>query len=206
MDTQTKAMPHAVTQRLPQYFAYIKDIKKPDDEYVHFHEIAYALGLTSSTVRMDFTHLNIQDGGKHGYKIKHLKHVLIHVLDINKKKRLAIVGAGNLGKALATHGNLEEYSFDVRTILDINPELVGSKIGRLTVKNIDCLTTARCKDKINIAVPSSSAQEVAYRLITSGVKGLLNLAFTRIVAPQKVVVADSCIMSDFLRLSSLMIN
>lgn len=202
-----RKIPAAVVQRLPQYLAFVRDCRTANGQYVRSEDIAYALGLTPSTVRQDFTHLDFSDGRKRGYDIAEIERGLTRVLDVDKEKRVVIAGAGNLGRALALHGNLGTYGFHVRGIVDIDPKIVGKSIGKFVVQNIKYVANIIREERIEIgviAVPAKSAQNVADRLILGGVRGLLNLAFTRIVAPRRVPVCNVRIVSGLLVLSAAM--
>lgn len=202
-----KEIPLAVVQRLPHYLCYARERKKEGLQYVFSQEIARDLGLTPSTVRQDFTHLKILGVAKRGYDIDGLERVFSHALDMDKEKRVVIVGAGNLGRALALHGNLGRYDFHVRAIVDVNPKVIGDNIGNLTVQSMECLVDIVRDERIDIgviAVPAPSAQEVADRLIMAGVRGILNLAFTRVITPRRVRSVDGRIVSSLLLLSCTM--
>lgn len=197
-------MPRPVLQRLPQYLWYIQEQKDAGVQYVYSQEIARELGLTPSTVREDFTYLDFSGQSKRGYATERLSGVLSDLLGVHAEKRIVIVGAGNLGRALALHGNLERYGFYVRAVVDVNPRLVGTKIGALIVGGIEDLTDVVQTEKIDIgviAVPAASAQNVADLLILAGARGLLNMAFARVVAPKKVRVVNARLISSFLQLS-----
>lgn len=202
-----RKIPDAVVQRLPQYLAFVRDWGTASGKYVRSEDIASALGLTSSTVRQDFTHLNFSGGMKRGYDIEEMERGLTCILNIGNEKRVVIAGAGNLGRALALHGNLDAYGFHVRGIVDINPKVIGESIGNFVVQNIKYAANIIRDEGIDIgviAVPARSAQNVADRLILGGVRGLLNLAFTRVVAPKQVRVIDVRIISGLLLLSHIM--
>lgn len=203
----SKKIPAVVVQRLPQYLAFVRDWGIANGKYVSSEDIASGLGLTPSTVRQDFTHLDFSDGKRRGYDIDEINRELIRVLDMDNDKRVVIAGAGNLGRALALHGNLGTYGFHVRGIVDINPKVIGERFGKFVVQNIKYVAKIVRDERIDIgviAVPAKSAQNVADRLILGGVRGLLNLAFTRVVVPKKVRVIDVRIISGLLLLSHIM--
>lgn len=200
-------IPDAVVQRLPQYLAFVRDCGTTNGQYVYSEEIASALGLTPSTVRQDFTHLDFSGGRKRGYDIDEMERGLTRVLDIDNDKRVVIAGAGKLGRVLALHGNLGAYGFHVRGIVDSNPKVIGKGIGNFVVQNIKYVANIVRDKRIDIgviAVPAKSAQNVADRLILGGVRGLLNLAFTRVIVPRKVRVVHVRIISGLLLLSHVM--
>ena len=201
-------IPPAVIQRLPQYLSYVWEQKKKDARYVLSQEIAYALGLTSSTVRQDFTHLDVLSGGKLGYETDSLERILLQVLDMEKEKHVVIIGAGHLGRALALHGNLGRHGFQVRGILDIDSKVIGENVGSLTVQSMESLVDVVRDERVDIgiiAVPAPSAQEATDRLILAGVCGVLNLAPTHVVVPRGARVVDVRVVSSLLQLSCAMV-
>jgi redox-sensing transcriptional repressor len=210
MADEKKVIPAPVIQRLPQYLSYVRDYRNEHGDgasNLRSHDIARALGLTTSTVRQDFTHLDFYGVSQHGYDVALMEKVLAHTLGLDSKKNLVIIGAGNMGRALATNGNFGRFGFCVRGIFDIDPGIVGDKVGDLVVQHVEQLTEFVAGSGIEIgviAVPSKAAQSAADRLVLSGVKGLLNLAFTRVVAPRNVNVVDGRIVSSMLQLSCMM--
>jgi redox-sensing transcriptional repressor len=129
------------------------------------------------------------------------------VQDMEQDKRHVNVGAGNLGRSLVMHGNLGRYGFRVEAIVDSDRSVIGTLAGHLIVQNVDHLVDVVREEKIDIgviAVPSASAQRVADRLILSGVRGILNLAFTRVIAPKRVQIVDGRIVQSLLLLSCSM--
>ena len=133
--------------------------------------------------------------------------MLSNVLDIENEKRVVIVGGGNVGRVLALYENLGTYGFQVRGIVAVNPKIVGTGVGHLTMQSVDNLVDIVQKERIDIgviAVPAHSAQHAADILILAGIRGILNLAFTRVVSPRRVPVVDRCFVSSLLMLSRAM--
>jgi len=164
------------------------------------------LGLTSSTVRQDLSHLDFSGTSKRGYETEGLFRVLVGVLGADKPWNMVVVGAGNLGRALALHEEFSRRGFHIRGIFDADPGKVGRKLGSLTVRRMDELPVLVPEWGVEmgiIAVPATAAQDVADRLIASGVRGLLNLALTHITVPQDVAIIDSRIVASLLELSHL---
>lgn len=206
MKKEQPDVPAPVVRRLPQYLGYVQDLRQREIEYIRSQELAYALALTPSTVRQDFTHLRIRGVSKRGYKVAHLDEVLTEYLGADREKRVAIVGAGQLGQSLALHGALAQYGFRVCAILDVDPAIIGTKVGHLTVESMDDLPDLVREKGIGIgviAVPAESAQDVADVLILCGVTALLNLALTHIAARRGVQVVHSRIVADLLALSAM---
>ena len=196
----SKIIPPPVIRRMTQYLAFVRSQLSNGVDHVTSQQIAGELGLTSSTVRQDFSHLDLHGVSKLGYNTYRLVQTLQKALGTDRAARVAIVGAGNLGRALALYGGFEREGFNICAIFDCDCRVVGGKIGRLTVRPITALASTLAKEKIEIgviAVPESSAQEVADALVAAGVKGLLNLSPARLRAPKNVMSVDVRILSCF---------
>jgi redox-sensing transcriptional repressor len=189
---------------MTKYLAYAQSLTEQEVEWVSSAELADTLGLTSSTVRQDLSHLDFCGTSKRGYETTGLVCVLKDALGANVTWRMVVVGAGNLGRALAQHEDFERRDFHICGIFDNDERKIGTKVGRLKVQGMRELpqTVTRLKVEIGlIAVPAPAAQGVADLLIASRVKGLLNLALTHITAPKDVAVVDTRIAASLLELT-----
>lgn len=193
-------------RRLTRYLAYVQDLCAREIEWVSSQELAHGLGLTSSTVRQDMSHVDFSGISKRGYETSGLEEVLKSVLGCDRAWRVVVVGAGNLGMALARHVEFERRGFIIEALFDSDPKKVGRKAGSLAVRAEHELIDFVHREHIDvgvIAVPASAAQTVADKLICAGVKGLLNLALVHLVAPKKVAVVDSRIVANLMELTHL---
>jgi redox-sensing transcriptional repressor len=204
MKGDSSHLPRSVIGRLTKYLALVQDLCGEGVEWVSSHEIADSLGLTSSTVRQDLSHLDFSGISKRGYKAAGLREALVQELGADTTWSVVVVGAGNLGRALALHEEFARRGFNIRGIFDSDSRKIGRRVGALTVRSMRDLPNAvrRTKAEIGIlAVPPSAAQGVADLLIASGIKGVLNLALTHITAPKRVTVIDARIVASLLELS-----
>ena len=194
-----QAIPNPVIQRLTKYLVHVQGLREEGVEWVLSQEIAEALTLTSSTVRQDLSHLDFSGVSKRGYETEKLEAALRAALGADEKANVVLVGVGNLGRALALHGELERRGFMMCGVFDADPRVVGKKIGSLQVQGMDELASVVKKRNVDIgmiAVPAASAQEVGERLVAAGVKGLLNLTPAHVRAPQHVSVVDARIVAS----------
>lgn len=204
MQSPKKAIPPSVVKRLPKYLAYVQTLSAQKLEWVSSNELAEQLGLTSSTVRQDFSYFDFSGISKRGYEIRGLQSMLSSILGADTDWKVVVVGAGNLGNALALHQEFPRRGFNIVGIFDTDPEKHGTVVGDLTVKSTRELPTVVGQLGVNmgiVAVPAVAAQSVADLLVASGVKGLLNMALTHIVVPPSVSVIDSRIVASLLELS-----
>ncbi len=204
MGSSRKQVSPSVVKRLPRYLARVQALRANGVEWVSSQELADQLGLTSSTVRQDFSCLDFSGISKRGYEICGLEEMLTYTLGADKERNVVVVGAGNLGRALVLHEDFSRRGFNIVAVFDNDPEKIGSTIGALTVQSMKSLPSCVSKKKITmgiVAVPAKSAQSVADLLIVSGVKGLLNMALTHIVVPSGVSVVASRLVASMLELS-----
>lgn len=187
-------IPAPVVRRLHRYLIRARELKNAGESWVSSARLSDALGLTTSTIRQDISHLDMSGVSKRGYRIEDLEGALREVLHSDTVHRSVIVGAGLLGCALALHGELTESAFDVCALFDKQPKIIGKRVGNLTVRPMKDLKrlVASCKIDIGIiAVPAQAAQEVADHLVAAGIKGLLNLAYAHVQVPPSVVVGEA---------------
>jgi redox-sensing transcriptional repressor len=196
--------PEPVVRRLPRYLIHVRELRKLGVEWISSQRMAEALGLTSSTVRQDLSHLDLTGVAKRGYETGRLEEVLRVMLVGQTTHRAVIVGAGYLGCALALHGDLSRHEFLVCGIFDKDPEIVGTKVGELSIRPMDALKTVVRKRRVElgiVAVPASAAQSVADLLTEAGVQGILNLAYVHLRVPPGVVVVDARLLASLQQLA-----
>jgi redox-sensing transcriptional repressor len=152
-------------------------------------ELAEAAGVNAANVRRDLSYLDFHGVRGVGYSVYQLRDRIRQELGIADRKRVAIVGAGNLGKALANYGGLGKRGFDVVAVYDSDTRKVGSAVGPVSVQSMDELT-ADCSDgKFDmaiVAVPDTAAQRVANQLVDAGIQSILNFAPVRLDVPDSV--------------------
>ena len=197
-------IPRPVVQRLPKYLVYTSELVQQGVEWASSVVLAEALGLTSSTVRQDLSNLELTGVAKRGYDTRKMEKALRRVLGTHRRQRIVIVGAGNLGCALALHGGLKENGFDTCGIFDSASSIVGSRVGRLRVRAMSGLRRVVRESRVDvgiIAVPADAAQEVADQLVAAGVRGLLNLAHVHLQVREAISLVDARLLAGLQELS-----
>lgn len=200
----TDDIPLPVIRRLPKYLVHVQELREEGVEWASSQDIADALGLTSSTVRQDLSHMDLRGISKKGYETSQLEAVLRQILGADIMHHVFIVGAGHLGRALAEHGAFSRRGFEICGLFDQDEQLIGQSFGPVEVMSIEELPEQAQKFSIDIgiiAVPSSAAQLVADQLVASGVKAILNLAYKHIKVPEGVTVVDARIMESLQELA-----
>jgi redox-sensing transcriptional repressor len=180
----------ATVSRLPRYLRRLDDIREYQST-VNSDELADAAGVNSANVRRDLSDLGFHGTRGVGYSVADLRARIQRELGIDRRRKVAIVGAGNLGTALARYSGLHQRGFDVVSIYDVDANRVGESIGDLVVSRAQDLERD-CRDGLFdmaiLAVPASSAQAVAERLVGAGVSSILNFAPVRVIVPDAVPV------------------
>jgi len=180
----------ATVSRLPRYLRLLDDIRETQTT-VSSVELADAAGVNPANVRRDLSDLGFQGTRGVGYSVADLRSRIKKELGISGRRLVAIIGAGNLGTALARYSGLSHRGFDVVAIYDINPKRIGRSVGEVEVTDAariedDC--RAGMFDMAILAVPASSAQKVANQLVSAGVSSILNFAPVRVIVPDEVPV------------------
>ena len=204
MSSLKKKISPSVVKRLPRYFSYVKGLHDNGVEWVSSSKLADELGLTSSTVRQDFSCFSFSGISKRGYEVSGLLGMLAEVIGANMIWRVVVVGAGNLGRALVQHDEFVRRGFNIVGIFDTDANKLGTKIGKLEVLPMDQLNDFVGQNEVSmgiIAVPDGAAQAVADQLVSAGVKGILNMTMSHISVPPKVSIADSRIVASLQQLS-----
>jgi len=197
-------VPIPVIRRLSHYLEYIRSQIEHGQEWISSLELAEALDVTSSPVRQDLSCLDISGTAKRGYKTMDLEASIVTLLGREQDSRMVIVGAGNLGRALALHEEFPRQGFTVIAVFDASSRLVGKKVGKLTVLGMDDLPAFVDSEKIEIgviAVPPRAAQGVADELVSGGVKGVLNMSCAHVRTPKNVPVVEARMFSSLSLLS-----
>ncbi len=200
-------LPKPVLRRLPRYLIDAQELRASGETWVSSVALGSALGLTSSTVRQDLSHLDLEGVSKRGYEIDKLISALTRELGADKKHGVVIVGAGFLGSAIAMHGDLSRYGFEVRAIVDVDPEIIGTTVAGLRVDPLGALREVVEREGVDIgiiAVPAPAAQAVADALVEMGITALLNLALRQLKVPQGVRVVDERIVVSLQELAYLL--
>ncbi len=180
----------ATVARLPRYLRLLDSVRE-SQATVSSEELAVAAGVNAANVRRDLSDLGFQGTRGVGYSVADLRQRIRKELGIEGRRKVAIIGAGNLGTALARYSGLSQRGFDVVAVYDVDPDRIGEKIGDVAITKMesahsDCL--GGLFDMAILAVPAGSAQQVADELIDAGVSSILNFAPARVRVPDGVPV------------------
>lgn len=201
---ENKEISQAVISRLPRYFRFLGELKDEGIERISSQELSDIMKVTASQIRQDFNNFGGFGQQGYGYKVEYLYEEIGKILGLDKKHNLVIVGAGNLGQALANYMNFERRGFLFRGIFDKNPALYGKKIREMEVKPMEELPSFVRENEIDIAVltiPKTSAVAVAEELVKDGIKGIWNFAHVDLNVPKEIQVENVHLSDSLMKLT-----
>ena len=199
-----KEISQAVIGRLPRYFRYLGELKDDGIERISSQELSAIMKVTASQIRQDFNNFGGFGQQGYGYKVEYLYEEIGKILGLHKTHNLIIIGAGNLGQALANYMNFERRGFLFRGIFDNNPALFGKKIRDLEVQPMEELETFVKENEIDIAVltiPKDNALEVAERLARQDIKGIWNFAHIDLNLSKEIQVENVHLSDSLMELT-----
>lgn len=182
-----------VLRRLAIYYRYLSQLPSEGSHALSSAEISKQLGIKASQLRQDLHWFGEFGHQGYGYDIEYLKGQLCNILHLNMIHPFIIIGAGNLGQALANYAEFERDGFILKALFDINPKLIGLRIHNVEIMDMDCLESFASKNQISIAAictPSNNAQNVITRAVNAGIKGIWNFASPNVIVPDDVIVEN----------------
>jgi redox-sensing transcriptional repressor len=185
-----RRIPEATVARLPVYLRILYDLAADRVGSVSSERLAELAGVNAAKVRKDLSYLGSYGTRGVGYEVDYLTYQMSRELGLTHDWPVVIVGAGNLGQALANYAGFDERGFPVAAVVDIDPAKVGTTIGNVPVRHIDELPSlVRDGGCIGvIATPAGAAQDAADRLVGAGVTAILNFAPQLLTVPRGVTV------------------
>lgn len=184
-------IPDIVIGRLPVYLRALTRLAQEGHEVTSSHELGQRLGISSAQIRKDLSHFGGFGKQGTGYQIGYLVEQLRQVLKVDQEWEVALVGAGDLGSALAHYKGFGDRGFRIACVFDNSPQKVGQRLGDFTILSTDDIEKNIRERGIKIAmiaIPAEKAQEVADRLIGAGVRAILNYAPINLNVPENVRV------------------
>ena len=207
MANSDKNISSAVIKRLPRYFRYLGALKAKNITRISSKELSEQMMVTASQIRQDLNNFGGFGQQGYGYNVKELYKQISLILGLDKEYTGVIIGAGNLGQAIANYNRFSESGLSIECIFDANPKLIGMRIRDIEIKDIDTLTQYLQENSTDIGiicVPRINAQKVTDMLVKSGVKGIWNFAPVDLVVPDDVKVENVHLSESLLTLVYLM--
>lgn len=184
---------NAVIKRLPRYRRYLIELKKKGVEKISSKEFSNLIGYTASQIRQDLNNFGGFGQQGYGYSVDGLYDEISAILGLDKEYRMVLMGAGNLGHAIAKYMQSNKQGFKIYGVFETNPNLIGEEFEGLTILDHETIVEFVEKEAIDIGiicVSRDAAQEVADKLSFAGVKGIWNFAPTDIEVPKHVALEN----------------
>lgn len=194
----------AVITRLPRYYRYLGDLVDEGIDRISSNELSKRMHVTASQIRQDLNNFGGFGQQGYGYNVGYLREEIGKILGLNDKHDMVIIGAGNLGQALAKYSSFEKRGFIVKGIFDNNPALKGVMVGDIPIRMVSELDDYLKENNIEIAaltIPKENALPIADIAIKNGVKALWNFAHVDLNVPKDVVVENVHLSDSLMRLS-----
>ncbi|MCR4991095.1 MAG: redox-sensing transcriptional repressor Rex [Lachnospiraceae bacterium] len=199
-----KDISQAVISRLPRYHRYLGELKNNNVERISSQELSMLMKVTASQIRQDFNNFGGFGQQGYGYNVEFLYDEIGKILGMDRTHNMIMVGAGNLGQALANYMNFAARGFVFKGIFDSNPDIIGKKVSNMEIMPMSELEDFVIKNDIDIAVltiPKTGAPDVAERLSKAGIKGIWNFAHVDLNVPDDVQVENVHLSDSLMKLS-----
>ena len=201
---EQRKISRAVISRLPRYYRYLGDLLEAGVERISSNELSKKMKVAASQIRQDLNNFGGFGQQGYGYNVKYLYTEIGKILGLDKDHNFIIIGAGNLGQALANYASFERNGFILKSLFDVNPRLEGVTIRGIPVRMLDELEGYLQENDIEIAaltLPKSKAEEVADVLVANGIKAIWNFAHTDLTLPKDVIVESVHLADSLMKLS-----
>lgn len=194
----------AVVKRLPRYYRYLGNLIDSKVERISSNELSDMMNVTASQIRQDLNNFGGFGQQGYGYNVKYLYTEIGKILGLDQTYNMVIIGAGNLGQALANYVKFEKRGFRIKGLFDVNPRLNGMTVRGIEIRMIDELPQFIRDNEIQIAaltLPKTGAVEIAPVLIENGIRAIWNFAHTDLKVPSNVVVENVHLSESLMQLS-----
>ncbi len=194
----------AVIRRLPKYHRYLKELLDKDIRRISSKELSSIIGFTASQIRQDLNNFGGFGQQGYGYNVEDLYSEISKILGLTRKYNVVIVGAGNLGQALANYTSFGRLGFELKAMFDINPKFMGLKINDVEVLDMDKFESFVNENDIEIVYICTSrtgAQDVADRIQKTNVKAIWNFAPIDLKIKEDIIVENVHLIDNLLTVS-----
>ncbi len=200
---------NSVIRRLPRYYRFLGELENNGYVRISSRELSEKMGLTASQIRQDFNCFGEFGQQGYGYNVSDLRSEIGKILGLDVQTPMILLGAGNLGTAIASHIEFENKGFDLIGVFDKNPEIIGKEVGSLKVKNLTELEDF-CKENKPVAailcIPMGAAEKMVDLLIKNGIKAFWNYTHYDIKENHNDIVVENVHLGDSLTTLSYRLN
>lgn len=200
---------NSVIRRLPRYYSFLGELEDQQISKISSRELSERMHLTASQIRQDLNCFGGFGQQGYGYNVSELRKEIGRILGVDKHRKTILIGAGNLGTALAVHINFEKSGCSLIGIFDSNKKIVGNPLGKLTITDIDDLEKFCRENKPEVAVlciPKSVTKEIVDRLTELGVRSFWNFSHYDINVEHKNIIVENVHLGDSLLTLSYGVN
>ena len=198
---QEKEISQAVIRRMPRYYRYLGELLEDGVERITSNDLSKRMNVTASQIRQDLNNFGGFGQQGYGYNVKFLYEEIGKILGLNQKHNIIVIGAGNLGQALANYAKFEKLGFVITALFDVNPALEGVTVRGIKIHMLDELEDY-CKDHVvdiaALTMPKEKADAIANRLVNLGIQAIWNFAHVDLDLIDKDVVVENVHLSDSL--------
>ena len=200
---------NSVIRRLPRYYRFLGELEDQQISKISSRELSERMHLTASQIRQDLNCFGGFGQQGYGYNVSELRKEIGRILGVDKHRKTILIGAGNLGTALAVHINFEKSGCSLIGIFDSNKKIVGNPLGKLTITDIDDLEKFCRENKPEVAVlciPKSVTKEIVDRLTELGVRSFWNFSHYDINVEHKNIIVENVLLGGSLLTLSYGVN
>ncbi len=202
--TSSKDISPAVIKRLPRYYRYLGELMENDIFRISSKELSQRMQVTASQIRQDLNNFGGFGQQGYGYNVEYLRNEIGKILGLDKENNLIIVGAGNIGQALANHQQFSSNGFHILGLFDVNPRLIGMTVHGVEIYDIDTLEDFIKTHEIKIAaltLPKAMAPDIAKDMVKWGIKAFWNFAPVDLNLPSSITVENVHLAESLMTLS-----
>lgn len=197
-----KDISQAVIRRMPRYYRYLGELLDEGVERISSNDLSNRMKVTASQIRQDLNNFGGFGQQGYGYNVQYLYDEIGKILGLDQQHNIIVIGAGNLGQALANYTKFEKLGFKIVALFDVNPELKGKSVRDIPILMLSELDDYCANNQVDIAaltMPKSKADSIAQKLVDLGVMAIWNFAHVDLdIEKNEDVVVESVHLSDSL--------
>ena len=199
----------SVVRRLPRYHRFLKELLASGTVRISSGDLSAKMGLTASQIRQDLNCFGGFGQQGYGYNVKDLYEEIGKILGLDKRRKAVLLGAGNLGRAIALHMDFSSRGFELLAIFDSNPALVGMDVGGVTVSdcaNLEAFCRMIRPDVAILCIPKEAARSLAGTLVDCGIRGFWNFSHYDLSVEYPDVTVENVHLGDSLSTLCFRVN
>lgn len=192
---------NSVIKRLPRYYRFLGELTNKGIERISSRELSELMKLTASQIRQDLNCFGGFGQQGYGYNVSELHKEIGKILGVDRHFKTILIGAGNLGKAIAMHINFETRGCHLCGIFDVNPKLIGEEVAGIKIQHTDDVESFCNENHPTVAVlciPKANTQTIADKLVSMGIKAFWNFSHYDLSIDYDNIVVQNVHLGDSL--------